>query len=178
MIKELTSNSALHCVKRCITVMSRVEVTSLANPKRSSSTSSSVFPPGWEQRFTVDGRAYYINYTDKTSSWEDPRMAASVVSPAASEYDSYRRSPYTNISCRLHSGTKSRCDCATFYATPYQSIANCPNSKSWLCIAVSASPFAQSPTTSFVRPAPISSGKSVERFMIITAYRTNATDAF
>ena len=30
-------------------------------------------PPGWEQGVTPDGDIYYIDHTNKTTSWHDPR---------------------------------------------------------------------------------------------------------
>ena len=31
-------------------------------------------PPGWEQGVTPDGDIYYIDHTNKTTSWLDPRQ--------------------------------------------------------------------------------------------------------
>lgn len=31
-------------------------------------------PPGWEERRHIDGRIFYIDHTNKTTQWEDPRL--------------------------------------------------------------------------------------------------------
>ncbi|PVU96062.1 hypothetical protein BB559_002515 [Furculomyces boomerangus] len=31
-------------------------------------------PSGWEQRFTSDGRPYYVNHLARTTTWDDPRL--------------------------------------------------------------------------------------------------------
>ena len=30
-------------------------------------------PPGWEQRFTPEGRAYFVDHNTRTTTWVDPR---------------------------------------------------------------------------------------------------------
>ncbi|KAJ1985331.1 hypothetical protein H4R33_004087 [Dimargaris cristalligena] len=34
-------------------------------------------PSGWEQRFTAEGRPYYVDHSTRTTSWNDPRLPAS-----------------------------------------------------------------------------------------------------
>jgi hypothetical protein len=34
--------------------------------------SSYTLPPGWEQRVHTDGRVYFLNHNDKTTSWTPP----------------------------------------------------------------------------------------------------------
>ena len=36
-------------------------------------TGSGSLPPGWEERFTPEGRAYYVNHNKRSTSWVDPR---------------------------------------------------------------------------------------------------------
>ncbi|KAJ1881713.1 hypothetical protein LPJ71_010253, partial [Coemansia sp. S17] len=31
-------------------------------------------PSGWEQRFTAEGRPYFVNHIARTTTWDDPRM--------------------------------------------------------------------------------------------------------
>jgi E3 ubiquitin-protein ligase NEDD4 len=30
-------------------------------------------PAGWEQRFTPEGRAYYVDHSTRSTTWLDPR---------------------------------------------------------------------------------------------------------
>ncbi|MCG8711201.1 hypothetical protein JHU04_004602, partial [Brenneria sp. 4F2] len=30
-------------------------------------------PSGWEQRFTPEGRAYFVDHNTRTTTWVDPR---------------------------------------------------------------------------------------------------------
>ncbi|KAJ2080915.1 hypothetical protein H4R24_002715 [Coemansia sp. RSA 988] len=34
-------------------------------------------PSGWEQRFTAEGRPYFVNHIARTTTWDDPRMRSS-----------------------------------------------------------------------------------------------------
>jgi E3 ubiquitin-protein ligase NEDD4 len=34
---------------------------------------SGPLPPGWEERFTSEGRAYYVSHLSRTTTWVDPR---------------------------------------------------------------------------------------------------------
>ena len=34
---------------------------------------SGPLPPGWEERFTPEGRAYYVSHLSRTTTWVDPR---------------------------------------------------------------------------------------------------------
>ncbi|GJJ77621.1 hypothetical protein EMPS_09980 [Entomortierella parvispora] len=43
-----------------------------------SASGSSPLPAGWEKRQALDGRPYYVNHNTKSTSWEDPRTAASM----------------------------------------------------------------------------------------------------
>ena len=36
-------------------------------------TGSDSLPPGWEERFTPEGRAYYLNHSTRSTTWMDPR---------------------------------------------------------------------------------------------------------
>ncbi|KAJ1653781.1 hypothetical protein IWQ61_006162, partial [Dispira simplex] len=38
-------------------------------------------PSGWEQRFTADGRPYYVNHNIRTTTWADPRVAVQNTAP-------------------------------------------------------------------------------------------------
>ncbi|MEQ2304950.1 hypothetical protein AMECASPLE_032494, partial [Ameca splendens] len=35
-------------------------------------------PEGWEQAVTADGEMYYIDHINKTTTWDDPRLAQKV----------------------------------------------------------------------------------------------------
>ena len=37
------------------------------------SDSEDELPPGWEQRATVDGKVFYANHADKSTTWQHPR---------------------------------------------------------------------------------------------------------
>jgi len=30
-------------------------------------------PPGWEQRITPEGRVYFVDHENRTTTWNDPR---------------------------------------------------------------------------------------------------------
>ncbi|KAJ1887420.1 hypothetical protein LPJ66_009130, partial [Kickxella alabastrina] len=34
-------------------------------------------PSGWEQRYTVENRPYFVNHISRTTTWDDPRLRAS-----------------------------------------------------------------------------------------------------
>ncbi|KAI9505687.1 hypothetical protein GGI25_002404 [Coemansia spiralis] len=40
----------------------------------SSGSSLGPLPSGWEQRFTPEGRPYFVNHIARTTTWDDPRM--------------------------------------------------------------------------------------------------------
>lgn len=42
-------------------------------------------PPGWEQAYTPDGKTYFINHNNRTTSWTDPRKAMLNQMPAPAE---------------------------------------------------------------------------------------------
>ena len=45
----------------------------IPDSKIATTTGSGSLPPEWEERFTPEGRAYYVNHTTRLTSWEDPR---------------------------------------------------------------------------------------------------------
>uniref|UniRef100_A0A8C6QTA2 Transcriptional coactivator YAP1 n=1 Tax=Nannospalax galili TaxID=1026970 RepID=A0A8C6QTA2_NANGA len=47
---------------------------SLAVPQTLMNSASGSLPNGWEQAMTQDGKVYYINHKNKTTSWLDPRL--------------------------------------------------------------------------------------------------------
>lgn len=50
-------------------------------------------PPGWEQRFTPEGRPYYVDHNTRTTTWVDPRRQQFVKSFGAnSSYNAQRLS--------------------------------------------------------------------------------------
>ena len=40
-------------------------------------------PRGWQAGMTPDGRMYYINHMDKTTTWEKPRVQERLITPVA-----------------------------------------------------------------------------------------------
>ncbi|KAJ1964370.1 hypothetical protein H4R35_007150, partial [Dimargaris xerosporica] len=40
-------------------------------------------PSGWEQRYTQEGRPYFVNHNNRTTSWVDPRTTPTAPGPAA-----------------------------------------------------------------------------------------------
>ncbi|KAJ1943214.1 NEDD4 E3 ubiquitin-protein ligase, partial [Linderina pennispora] len=48
-------------------------------PAASSGGSSALgpLPSGWEQRFTAEGRPYFVNHIARTTTWDDPRVRGS-----------------------------------------------------------------------------------------------------
>ncbi|KAJ2787768.1 NEDD4 E3 ubiquitin-protein ligase [Coemansia interrupta] len=47
-----------------------------ANSNSNSGSGSSLgpLPSGWEQRFTTEGRPYFVNHIARTTTWDDPRI--------------------------------------------------------------------------------------------------------
>lgn len=39
-----------------------------------SNVNSISLPAGWEQRFTADGRAYFVDHSNRRTTWQDPRV--------------------------------------------------------------------------------------------------------
>jgi E3 ubiquitin-protein ligase NEDD4 len=49
------------------------------------STGDSIpLPQGWEERSTSDGRPYFVDHNNRTTTWNDPRLAVPNVVPAVS----------------------------------------------------------------------------------------------
>ncbi|TPX44170.1 hypothetical protein SeLEV6574_g04666 [Synchytrium endobioticum] len=62
--------------------VSLASTTSSSSPSISSSNTSNSstpilpLPPGWEQRHTPEGRAYYVDHNTRTTTWLDPRRVS------------------------------------------------------------------------------------------------------
>ncbi|KAJ2346954.1 hypothetical protein GGH91_002022 [Coemansia sp. RSA 2671] len=50
--------------------------TSASPPAAGASSGAALgpLPSGWEQRFTAEGRPYFVNHIARTTTWDDPRM--------------------------------------------------------------------------------------------------------
>lgn len=54
-------------------VLQGVCVASPVSPVVTQPAVASVLPPGWEEKFTSEGKPYYVNHNNRTTSWERPR---------------------------------------------------------------------------------------------------------
>lgn len=49
------------------------DIPSHAKVSRSEGSTTGDLPPGWEERYTPEGRYYYVDHNTRQTSWDDPR---------------------------------------------------------------------------------------------------------
>ena len=52
-------------------------------PTPASRPEANPLPLGWEERFTPEGRPYYVDHHTRTTSWQDPRRTTAATAPSA-----------------------------------------------------------------------------------------------
>ncbi|KAK7685350.1 hypothetical protein QCA50_011714 [Cerrena zonata] len=56
--------------------VSTVRAESILSTTPSVTSNFTPLPSGWEERYTPEGRPYFVNHNNRTTSWNDPRMPA------------------------------------------------------------------------------------------------------
>ena len=60
-------------VARNTTATANTAAGALAASTNSTTVGAGPLPPGWEERYTPEGRAYYVDHNTRTTTWVDPR---------------------------------------------------------------------------------------------------------
>ncbi|KAI6109135.1 hypothetical protein EDD16DRAFT_43648 [Pisolithus croceorrhizus] len=56
-----------------VTASPNAATTAIAAGNNVTTTGSGNLPPGWEERYTPEGRPYYVDHNTRTTTWVDPR---------------------------------------------------------------------------------------------------------
>ncbi|KAI6111484.1 hypothetical protein EV401DRAFT_1890826 [Pisolithus croceorrhizus] len=56
-----------------VTASPNAAATAIAAGNNVTTTGSGNLPPGWEERYTPEGRPYYVDHNTRTTTWVDPR---------------------------------------------------------------------------------------------------------